>query len=136
MSGGDGVFALASSHALTSRKTLESGRVGRIGGRIGGRDETCLLSTDVVGAKKITSIFDTSTHAGFVHSRSGAVFWCMYTISSAPFNLCRDIASRTRFCSHSLTVLYFLFDEKKLLSLLVKVMLSAGGAFVCENVVL
>jgi hypothetical protein len=36
MSGGEGLFMLASSHALTSRMTPESGLGGRSGGSVGG----------------------------------------------------------------------------------------------------
>ena len=123
MSGGDDVFMLASSHAFTSRMTLESGLAGRSGGRTGGRGETRSNSIDTNGMFGISLELGTAPVEGAVRGRLRDAFRCTPASSAPPFKVWRDATFRKCRCSHFFAAPCLLFAAETVYSVVVAVML-------------
>lgn len=101
ISAGEGVFMLASSHAWTSRMTLESGRAGRMGGS-GGVIRSVVMG--LVGNTAIVSKLDAFVPVGAVCGRCRDTFAHMSVSSLVSFPACRDTTFCMRRCSHFFAV--------------------------------
>lgn len=122
MSGGDDVFMLASSHAFTSRITLESGLAGRSGGRTGGRIGARSSSIETNATFGISLELGTAPVEGAVRGHLRDAFRCIPPSSPPPFRVWRDATFRKCRCSHFFAVPCLLFAAETVYSVVVAVM--------------
>jgi hypothetical protein len=129
------VFMLASSHALTSRITPESGLAGRSGGRTGGRGETRSMFIGSGGTGGALSRLDAAPVEGAVRGRLRDIFRCISVGLSSVFSICRDATLRKCRCSHFFADPCLLVAVVIVCSVAVAVMLCEIEGAVCESVV-